>query len=156
MNSGLNFSKQPKGLFVFVDDDPDEHELLKLAVERLGLSNEVKSFLDGEAALSFLKECREDIFMILSDLNMPMMDGLTLKRLIDLIPELKVKAIPFFFHSNTSSLAEMRSAYGNNIQGFLRKADSIDETVDSLTAIINLWTKCIHPKDIRAQVTVTK
>jgi len=58
--------------------------------------------MKGEEALLYLKDTTDDIFLILSDLNMPRMDGLKLKRMIDLPPDIKIKAIPFFFHSNTS------------------------------------------------------
>lgn len=148
MKEEIKLAVRPKGLFVFVDDDHDEQELLKIAMDHLGLDNPVHTCVNGEEALNFLKTCTDDIFLILSDLNMPKMDGLEFKRMIDLIPEIKIKAIPFFFHSNTSSRAEVKAAYASNIQGFLKKADSVSGTVYSLTCLINLWTTCVHPKDL--------
>jgi hypothetical protein len=32
---------KPTGTFLFVDDDPDEHELLTIAVKKLGYSNKL-------------------------------------------------------------------------------------------------------------------
>jgi CheY-like chemotaxis protein len=141
-------NKKPTGIFLFVDDDRDEHFLLKLAMKDLGLDNQLISCYNGTEALAYLKETKDEIFLILTDVNMPKMDGLELKRMVELIPELKAKAIPFFFHSNSASPAEVRSAYTLNIQGYLRKAIDMDGTINSLRRIIDLWTDCVHPKDL--------
>jgi CheY-like chemotaxis protein len=140
-------SKHPKGSFVFIDDSKEERILLKEAMKELGVKNKNHFFKDGQEAFRFLKETKEDIFMILSDLNMPVMDGLQLKRLIELTPEVKLKAIPFVFHTQVESAAEVRAAYACNIQGYIRKASNLEGTVNSLRRIISMWTECIHPKD---------
>jgi CheY-like chemotaxis protein len=140
--------KKPQGIFVFVDDDRDEHFLLNIAMKELKLDNKMASFYNGAEALTFLRECEEDIFLILSDMNMPKMDGLELKRMIELIPELKAKCIPFFYHSNTSSSLEVKTAYTLNIQGYIRKAIDTEGTVESLKRIVQMWTNCVHPKDL--------
>ena len=59
--------------------------------------------MDGVEALSYLRETNDEIFIILCDLNMPKMDGLELKGMIELTAELKIKAIPFIFHTNTGT-----------------------------------------------------
>src|SRR5438552_3006087 len=112
--------RKAKGVFVFVDDDKDELELLNAVVNALGLQNPIKSFKDGEQALEYLKKTKDSIFLILCDINMPKMDGLELKRMIDLMPELKIRAIPFFFHSSSATPAEVRAAYALGIQGYLQ------------------------------------
>ncbi|HEX8516693.1 MAG TPA: response regulator [Bacteroidia bacterium] len=152
MNDFLNsLERKPKGTFVFIDDDKDEHHLLELAMEELGLPNPVVHCMDGMEAFNYLKETKDEIFIILSDLNMPVMDGLELKRLVEITPELKIRAIPFIFHSNTGSTAEIKAAYASNIQGYLKKAPSIEGTIKSLQKIIALWTDCVHPKDIEEE-----
>jgi hypothetical protein len=45
------FAKKPKGLFVIVDDDKDEHVFFKVAMEKLELSNRIVSCYDGAEAL---------------------------------------------------------------------------------------------------------
>jgi CheY-like chemotaxis protein len=142
------FKKKPEGVFVFIDDDPHELNLLKHAMKELQLDNQVVCCENGEEAFSYLKNTKDSIFIILSDMNMPRMDGLQLKRLIDITPELILKAIPFIFHSNTSSVAEIKAAYATGIQAFMRKANSLDETIDTLRRIIAVWTDVVHPKDL--------
>jgi CheY-like chemotaxis protein len=116
-------------------------------MRELSLKNKVHLFKDGQEAFQFLKETKEDIFLILSDLNMPVMDGLQLKRFIEMTPEIKIKAIPFVFHTQVASAAEVRAAYACNIQGYIRKAHSLDGTISSLHKIISMWEDCIHPRD---------
>jgi CheY-like chemotaxis protein len=140
--------KKPNGLFVFIDDDEDEHFLLKLAMKELGLENKTVHLKDGLEAFRYLRETTEDIFIILCDLNMPKMDGLELKRLIEITPELKIKVIPFIFHSSTGSSVEIKAAYAANIQAFMQKAPTLEGTVSTLGKIISLWTSVIHPKDL--------
>ncbi|HEY6163147.1 MAG TPA: response regulator [Bacteroidia bacterium] len=141
-------SKAPKGSFVFIDDSDQEFILLKEAMEELGLKNKLRHFNNGQEAFLFLKRTKEAIFLILSDVNMPAMDGLQLKRLIDLTPEIKIKAIPFIFHSQSASPAEVRAAYSCNIQGYVQKASNLEGTVESLYRIVAMWTNCIHPRDL--------
>src|SRR4051812_15102316 len=97
---------KPRGIFVIVDDDLEEHELLGMAMDELDLKNQIKSFADGLKAYEYLIKTKDEIFIILCDVDMPKMDGLELKRLIEMTPELKIKAIPFFFHSNSANPAE--------------------------------------------------
>jgi len=143
----VKLHKKPKGIFLFVDDDKDEHFLLKMSMKQLEIKNQVVSCYNGLEALTFLRESDHEIFLILSDINMPKMDGLEFKRMIDLIPELKAKAIPFFYHTSKSTPAEVKTAYSLNIQGYLKKAPDIDGTIRSIARIIELWTDCVHPKD---------
>ncbi len=139
-------------MFVFIDDDQDEHHLFSMAMESLELDNKVQSCYNGVEAFKYLRETDDNIFAILADINMPKMDGLELRRMVDMTPELKVKAIPFFFHTNSSTAAEVRAAYAMGIQGYLKKADSLEGTATSLKNIINLWTNVVHPKDLEASV----
>jgi CheY-like chemotaxis protein len=149
MNAFLNsLSKKPSGAFIFIDDQKDEHSLLKLSMQELGLDNEIISFMNGEDAFNYLKKTKKEIFLILSDLNMPKVDGLELKRMIEMTPELKVKAILFFFHSSSAGPIEIRAAYALNIQAYILKSPSLEGTIQSLQKIVALWTDCVHPKDL--------
>jgi CheY-like chemotaxis protein len=144
----IKLDKMPRGVFLFVDDDKDEHELFGIAMKQTGLTNKIVNCYNGQEALKYLENQKEDIFIIICDINMPKMDGLELKRSIELIPELKLKSVPFIFHSSTSTAAEVKTAYSLNIQGFLQKANDIEGTVSSIQRIVAMWTDVIHPKDL--------
>ncbi|MDF2437333.1 MAG: histidine kinase [Bacteroidota bacterium] len=139
---------KPTGVFLFVDDDPDEHELLQIAVKRSGYTNHCVFCSNGQEALDFLRTTNEEVFVVLSDLNMPVMDGLELKRAIENDNILKSKAIPFIFHSSTGNPEEIKTAYSLNIQGYFAKSMKLEGTIKSLNKIVDFWTDCIHPKDL--------
>ncbi|MBA3665838.1 MAG: response regulator [Bacteroidetes bacterium] len=148
MEFQITLYKKPHGVFLFIDDDKDEHDLLEIAMKKTGLTNPIVNCFNGQEALNYLTTTKDSVFIVLCDLNMPQMDGLELKRRIEMLPELKTKAIPFVFHSNTSSTAEIKTAYSLNIQGFIPKSVSIEGTVSSLQRIVAMWTDVIHPKDL--------
>ncbi|MCW3105371.1 MAG: histidine kinase [Bacteroidetes bacterium] len=140
---------KPSGIFLVVDDDPDEHELFTIAMAQLGLANKIVIRNNGKEALDYLKSTDTETFVILSDMDMPVMGGLEFKESIENDPELKGKAIPFIFHSNAGQREDIIKAYTLNIQGYFAKAMTLDGTIASLEKIIAFWTDCIHPKNLK-------
>ena len=61
---------------LLVEDDEDDQYLIKEAVQALGLPNEVRFFSNGQLALDYLEITAEQPFIILCDINMPIMNGL--------------------------------------------------------------------------------
>jgi DNA-binding NarL/FixJ family response regulator len=134
----------PQGKFVFIDDDKNEHVSFKSALAKY-CDNEVISAYNGEEAFNLIKENKDDIFIIICDINMPRINGLELKRMIEGTPELKLKAIPFIFHSTHDSGIVVKEAYALGIQGFIKKSADITESVSHLGIIIELWSSIVHP-----------
>jgi CheY-like chemotaxis protein len=87
--------------------------------------------------------------MIVSEVTMPKTDGLELKRIIEMTPELKTKAIPFFYLTEVTLDAVIKTAYGMGIQGYFRKSHDTEKLMKDLTCIFEFWTHCIHPKDMK-------
>jgi CheY-like chemotaxis protein len=139
-------SLQSMGLFVYIDDDADDHKLMRIALEHLEIRNEVKYFFGAEEALAFLKSTREQIFLILCDVNMPKINGLEFKRIIELTPELKLKSIPFVFLSTSAGELEVKEAYSLGIQGYFQKGMDINVTIEYLRKITSFWASCVHPQ----------
>ncbi|HEX8516695.1 MAG TPA: response regulator [Bacteroidia bacterium] len=135
---------KPRGKFVFIDDDHDEHVAFRNALAKI-CNNEVLSAYDGEQGFRLLKENKDDIFLVICDINMPKINGLELKRLIEGTPELKMKAIPFIFHSTHDSGLVVKEAYSLGIQGFVRKADDFTKSVSHLDIIVKFWSSIVHP-----------
>jgi CheY-like chemotaxis protein len=147
MEIDFSKSKHPTGLILFIDDNIEEHVLFKHSIKSTDVKNKIVTFRNGLEAYDFIKGTKEEIFFIISDINMPKMDGLELKRRIESDSEMRAKSIPFVFHSNQTSPAEIRTAFTLGIQGFIKKKD-YDETVRLLTALFYFWSNCIHPKDV--------
>lgn len=133
------------GPIVIVEDDPDDQLIYKEIVESLHPKNEVTVFDNGEDVLHYLQSTREQPFIILSDINLPRMNGLELRRQIDANEALRKKSIPFVFLSTTDAGHIVEEAYNLTVQGFFVKAHSYAEIAHQLKCIFEYWKACRHP-----------
>jgi CheY-like chemotaxis protein len=133
------------GPLVLVEDDLDDQEMILLAFQDLGFTNEIKVFKDAESALQFLYEFPNRPFLIVSDINMPRMDGLRFKEKIESWSILKDKSIPFVFLSTASTANYIKRAYELKAQGFFQKGSSYQQLKSSLNTILTYWLKSMHP-----------
>lgn len=137
------------GLILVVDDDEEDHDIMRSACEILGASDSLKFFHDGHALLAYLKTSESPPFLILCDINMPHINGLDLRAVIWNDVDLKRISIPFIFFSTSASPSQIKKAYDLTVQGFFLKGNSMDETVRKLRLILDYWKECKHPNSPR-------
>jgi len=82
---------------IIIEDDVDDQELLTEVFEKLNYPNKLIFFKDGELALDFLNRGDITPFLILSDINMPKLDGFALRQKIKLDEKLQLRCIPYLF-----------------------------------------------------------
>jgi CheY-like chemotaxis protein len=133
------------GPIIIIDDDPDDQEMIQRVFTRLGVENEVKRFYDGEEALHYFEHSGEQPFLILCDINMPLMNGLELKKNINAREYLKRKTMPFVYLTTTGDSDQIKLAYSMSVQGFFQKGQSYDELKEVISNIVAYWKKCHHP-----------
>lgn len=133
------------GHILVVDDDEEDHDIMRSACEILGASDSLLFFYDGHALLKYLKSSETPPFMILCDINMPHIDGLDLRAVIWNDADLKKISIPFIFFSTAASRSQIQKAYDLTVQGFFLKGNSMAETVRKLRLILDYWKECKHP-----------
>ncbi len=137
--------KKVKGKIILIDDSPIEKNFLEESLDDQNWDIRIDYFSKSKLALEHLLENVDDIFLIISDMNMPEMSGLDLKKIIDEDSFLREKAIPFIFMSSEINLEDVRMAYAFNVQGFFKKPDTIEEQAKMLEKILKYWQTCIHP-----------
>jgi CheY-like chemotaxis protein len=143
VGTGITSSSMSKqGPLILVDDDREDQELMLHALESAGCKNEVKVFNDGESALKFLYETSDQPFMILSDINMPKMNGISFKKAIDACSILKSKCIPFIFVSTSTRF--LKDTCDLSIQGYFDKGNSLQYLHDTFKTILNYWHETKH------------
>jgi len=130
---------------VIVEDDPDDQYFIRTICDKLGIASELIFFDDGLKALNYLQTTQKKTFLILSDINMPVMNGLELRRRIQKDEQLKKRSIPFIFLSTAARPKEVEEAYDLTVQGFFLKASQLSEMERTLELIFNYWVKCKHP-----------
>ncbi len=133
------------GPIILVDDDTDDQEILQEVLKDLGVQNKIIICKNGQEAETFLRTTDDKPFIILCDINMPIMTGLELRAVIEADPFLREKSIPFIFLSTTGSQVAVRKAYDLTVQGFFQKQDSLEELRANLKRIVDYWRTCLHP-----------
>jgi CheY-like chemotaxis protein len=135
------------GPVIVIEDDVDDQELLSDIFKKLNYANELIFFTDGQAALDFLIKGDITPFLILSDINMPKLDGFALRNKIKLDEKLQVRCIPYLFFSTALSQAAVIDAYSASVQGFFIKQNSMAELEKTVTVIMEYWKRCAAPNN---------
>lgn len=134
-----------KGPIIVIEDDTDDQFLLKTAVSELGIANKLIFFENGLDALIYLESTKDQPFIILCDINMPVMNGLELREQIENNEYLKKKSIPFVFLSTADNPHIVEIAYNSKIQGFYKKVNNFMEFKRQISIITDYWQHCLHP-----------
>ncbi|HEY0047148.1 MAG TPA: response regulator [Flavobacterium sp.] len=136
------------GPIVIVEDDRDDKEIFESILEDLEVENRVEWFLDADSAYEYLKNTKEHIFIIFSDVNLPGKSGLEFKLRVDLDPDLRKASIPFVFFSTNASQPEVNNAYSHmTVQGFFKKGTNYVEMKEMINVILVYWKYCRHPNN---------
>ncbi len=135
------------GPIIIVEDDIDDQELFKDAIESNGINNEIKFFDSGTDALHYLKTTTDKPFLILTDVNLPKMDGIELRAEVCKDEYLRKKSIPYIFLSTSEDKFAINKAYEMNVQGYFQKPNSFSGLQILLKQIIDYWSICKHPNN---------
>ena len=103
------------GLVLIVDDSHDARELYATYLDHVGFS--VRVVADGEAALAAAVELQPDV--IVMDLSMPHLDGITATRRLRLVP--RTRNIPVIMLTGYPQKAIERGALEAGVDVFLTK-----------------------------------
>ena len=136
------------GPIVVIEDDNDDKEILIDIFKSLGYTNPVIYFSDGDKALEYLISTEIKPFLILSDINMPRVNGFELRQKIHTNERLNMKCIPYLFFTTTSTQKAVIDAYSQSVQGFFVKANSVEKLERTIKRIIEYWTECEAPNFI--------
>jgi CheY-like chemotaxis protein len=135
------------GPVVIIEDDEDDQAILKEVFENLDYPNEVIFFGDGQSALDYLHQTEVLPFLILSDINMPKLDGFALRQKLKSDAALQIKCIPYLFFSTAATQKAVIDAYSLSVQGFFVKQSSIAEIEATISSIMEYWKRCAAPNN---------
>ena len=130
---------------IIIEDDDDDQVLLKEAFSNLGYMNELLFFPDGHKVLEFLSTSEIAPFLILSDINLPKLDGFALRDRIKTDARLHLKCIPYLFFSTAINEEAVIKAYNLNVHGFFKKGNSMNAIEKTIRIIMEYWTECASP-----------
>jgi CheY-like chemotaxis protein len=135
----------PQGAIWIIDDDADDHELVKIVFQENNIPYTLEFFHNGAEALQRMETEEQAPFIILCDVNLPGMDGFELRQKFLQTPNKKFHSVPFIFWSNVASEKQIEKAFKLRGHGFFVKEMTFAEWRKSLTNIINYWTNSKVP-----------
>lgn len=133
------------GPIIVIEDDPDDQELLVEIFQDLGYVNKIVYFSDGDKALEFLNRTDVQPFLILSDINMPRINGFELRNKVFTNEQLQTKCIPYLFFTTGGNKKAVMDAYAMSVQGFFIKPSSMEGLESTIKKIVEYWQECIAP-----------
>ena len=137
------------GPIIIIEDDPDDQEVLVEIFKELDNKNEILYFGDGVTALEYLTTSTVEPFIILSDINMPKLNGIELREKVHNNEDLRIKCIPYLMFTTTAEQRHVVDAYSKSVQGFFVKPSRIEDLKHSIKLIIDYWQECVSPNYIK-------
>ncbi|NIJ52704.1 response regulator [Dyadobacter arcticus] len=135
------------GTIIVIEDDPDDQHVLEEAFNELGYLNKRIYFLDGLSALDYLYTTQDPPFLIISDINLPMLNGLELRRKVQTDAELSLKCIPYIYFTTAINKQIVIDAYSTSAQGFFVKPSGFEEIKETIKLMVDYWKRCAAPNN---------
>ncbi|MDQ5987405.1 MAG: Transcriptional regulatory protein KdpE [Syntrophus sp. SKADARSKE-3] len=115
---------------LIVDDNPDDIEITKVALEEKAWDVEVETYTRAEVALDRLQETADLPSWILLDINLPDMSGLNCVRQIR--ANERLISVPIIITTNSSYSTDKKKACDAGADLFLFKDLDFDKYAESL------------------------
>jgi CheY-like chemotaxis protein len=135
---------------LMADDDPDDRQLTKEALEEGRLINDVRFVENGEELLAYLR--REGKYaapsdsprpgLILLDLNMPRKDGRTVLKEIKNDPSLRT--IPVVVLTTSKADEDVYKSYDLGVNSYIVKPVTFEALVDIFQTLEKYWFEIVE------------
>ena len=137
------------GPVIIIEDDLDDQFILQDVFDTLNYGNELVFFSDGYAALEYLNNTTIEPFIIFSDINLPKLSGIELRKKVHQNEDLRLKSIPYLFFSTSAEQPDVIDAYSKSVQGFFIKPTEYAEIKETIKTIMDYWLRCVSPNYIK-------
>lgn len=121
-------------IILIVDDNPDDIEITRIILGRIGRPLTVEDAPSGEAALTRLRGGKDLPSMILLDIKMPGMSGID--TLCQIRADERLKAIPVIIVTSSSLESDEIQAYAAGADNFLQKAFDMERFSNEIKNIL--------------------
>jgi CheY-like chemotaxis protein len=135
------------GEIVIIEDDEDDRLFLQDIFNSLFYTNKVVFIEDPTTAVSYLSDPLVNPFLIISDINMPKMDGYELRSKILADEHVNRKCIPYIFLSTSKTPENVSKAYDCQVQGYFKKEDNLVIYKAMIQSIVEYWKTSLTPSN---------
>jgi CheY-like chemotaxis protein len=133
------------GPIIIIEDDDDDLEVLRTVYKKLNCKNRLVFIKDGELAANYFENMDESPFLIISDINIPKINGIQLLKMVRESSKLNAFCIPYIMLSTSAEQKNITDAFALGVQGFFQKPASYAEIQDLLQSIIDYWQRSYSP-----------
>jgi CheY-like chemotaxis protein len=134
---------------LLADDDEEDRELARDALQDSRLANEMKFVVDGQDLLDYLRhqgrwteETSPRPGIILLDLNMPKMDGR--EALAEIKADDSLRRIPIVVLTTSKDEADVLSTYDLGVSSFITKPVTFGGLVDVMKTWTEYWFEIVE------------
>jgi CheY-like chemotaxis protein len=138
-----------RGPIIIIEDDVDDQDILAEIFKELNYEYKLIFFSDSVLALTYLTNTNTEPFLVLSDINMPKLNGLELREKIHNNEDLRMKSIPYLFFSTSAEQQHVIDAYSRSVQGFFVKPNNYEKLKTTIIKIVEYWQECVSPNYIK-------
>jgi two-component system response regulator len=133
------------GSIILVEDNPDDAELTKLALDRVRGGLRVVHLTDGAQALDYLlgPARTPEVRFVILDVKLPKVDGLQV--LTRLRADPRTRSIPVVILSSSNREGEIARCYEIGVNSYVVKPVELDEYMDKISALGRYWNEINHP-----------
>jgi len=144
-------------IILLVDDNDDDAELTIMAFTKAHISNPLVRAKDGIEALDYLlargphagRDINDIPAVILLDLNMPRLDGISVLKAIRADP--RIRHIPIAILTSSNEDKDRLAAYDNYVNSYVRKPVDYDRFVAAARELGLYWLILNEPAPRRPQ-----
>lgn len=133
------------GEIIIIEDDSDDQEMIAEVFKTLAVPNKIMFFPDGTEVVEYLLRPEVVPFLILSDINLPTLNGFELRNRVFENEQISKKCIPYVFFTTAADEKAVTTAYALSAQGYFKKPNSYPELESIIKSIFDYWSKCYSP-----------
>ncbi|MGC9271340.1 response regulator [Acidiphilium sp.] len=116
-----------------VDDQQTIRSLARLGLEQLGIG-EILDAVDGEQALKVILTRKQPVHLVISDYNMPNLNGLSLLRAVRAHPP--ISKIGFIMLTGRADKEMVMTAVQHGVNNYLVKPFTVDTLKEKIEAVL--------------------
>ncbi|KQX02195.1 response regulator [Flavobacterium sp. Root420] len=133
------------GEIIIIEDDEDDRMLLRDIFYSLNYPNKITFIEDPMDAVAYLADPLVIPFIILSDINMPKINGFELREEILADTIISVKCVPYIFLSTSKTRENVLKAYNCHAQGYFKKEHDFLAFKNVIQNIVEYWLTSLTP-----------
>ena len=134
-----------KPRILLIEDNPDDADLARLAIELSGVSCDVQVARDGAEALNLLlgppggtsQPSERQPHLVILDLKMPKISGLEVLGAMRANPS--TAHIPVVVLTSSSEPRDLADAYDLGANGYVRKPIDVEEFNKAMSCVCSFW-----------------